>query len=114
MSKKIRSGDKVFVTTGNDKGKIGTVLHRTETNILVEGINIRTKHVKPSGQNKQGQIVKVEKPIDISNVKLCVDETQPVKVKLTQGTRLEKELVYISKGKNTVYRKILNPAKPKK
>lgn len=114
MNKRIRSGDKVYVTAGNDKGKIGTVLHKTTTTILVEGINVRTKHMKPGGQNKQGQIVKIEKPINISNVKLCVDTEQAAKVHLVKKSRTEKELVYKLKGKSSVYRKILKPAKTKK
>lgn len=113
MSKRIRSGDKVCVIAGNDRGKTGTVLHKTTDTILVEGINVRTKHMKPGGQNKQGQIVKIEKPIHISNVKLCVEGDQPVKVRLNKAETKEKELVYDSKGKTKVYRPILKPANTK-
>ena len=114
MSKRIRSGDKVYVLTGNDRGKVGLVLHKQDQKILVEGINIRTKHMKPQGQNKQGQIVKEERPIHISNVKLCVEEDHACKVKLEKTGREEKELVYESKGKKKIYRKILKPAKTHK
>lgn len=113
MSKKIRAGDKVYIVAGNDKGKIGTVLHKTDTRILVEGINIRTKHLKPQGQNKQGEIVKKELPIHVSNVRLCVDEKKPTKVKLTVNEKKGKELVYEQSGKQKVYRNILKPAKTK-
>ncbi len=114
MSKKIRSGDTVCVIAGNDKGKTGTVLHKSTRLILVEGINIKTKHMKPQGQNKQGQIVKIEKPIDISNVMLCVEGDKPLKVKLNKADQKDKELVYESKGKSVVYRQILKPAKKTK
>ncbi|MCH9634663.1 MAG: hypothetical protein S4CHLAM7_14160 [Chlamydiae bacterium] len=113
MNKKIRSGDKVCVIAGNDKGKIGLVLHKTIDTVLVEGINIKTKHVKPQGQNKQGEIIKVERPIDISNVMLCPDGETPAKVKLNMVDAKDKEFVYESKGKKVVYRKTLKPAKVK-
>ena len=113
MSKRIRAGDKVYITAGNDKGKIGKVLHKADEKVLVEGINIRTKHQKPQGQNKQGQILKVEAPIHVSNVKLCVNESKACKVKLVKTSRKEKELVYELDGKQKVYRKLLKPAKIK-
>lgn len=114
MSKRIRSGDKVYVTSGNDRGKVGVVLYKKDDRILVEGINVRTKHMKPSGQNKQGEITKVEKPIHISNVKLCVSEEKAHKVHLEKAGAKEKELVYTDGSKKKVYRKILKPAKTKK
>lgn len=113
MSKKIRAGDKVYILTGNDRGKTGVVLHKTKEMILVEGINIRTKHQKPQAQNKQGQILKVERPLHISNVKLCIDEKKAVKFSLEKSGRKEKQIVYEADGKKKVYRKILNPAKTK-
>jgi len=65
---KIKSGDMVTVIAGNDKGKTGQVLRvlRSEGKVVVEGINIRAKHVK--GEN--GGIIRSEAPIDASNVKL--------------------------------------------
>ena len=46
MSKWIRKGDKVVVTSGNDKGKTGEVILRKEDRVVVQGVNIRKKHVK--------------------------------------------------------------------
>lgn len=70
----IKKGDSVVVITGDDKdlNKPRTVLEViTEKNrVLVEGVNIVTKHTKPSAQNTKGGIVKVEAPIAISNVML--------------------------------------------
>jgi large subunit ribosomal protein L24 len=70
----IKKGDSVVVITGDDKDlkKPRTVLEViTEKNkVLVEGVNIMTKHTKPSAQNTKGGIVKVEAPINISNVML--------------------------------------------
>lgn len=114
MSKRIRSGDTVYITTGDDRGKTGKVLHKKEDRILVEGINICTKHKKPSGKDKHGEILKIEKPIHISNVRLCVQEDKPVKVTLAKAHKKEKELVYEVNGKSQVYRPILKPAKTNK
>jgi large subunit ribosomal protein L24 len=74
---KIRKDDKVKVITGKDKGKEGKVLKvlTKDSKIVVEGVNVVKKHVKPNtvGQNKEGGIVSIEKPISISNV-MYVDE----------------------------------------
>lgn len=114
MSKWIRSGDKVFITAGNDKGKTGEVIAKSEDRILVKGINVRKKHMKPQGQNKMGQILEIEKPIHISNVKLCVEDDPKIKVKLSVTEKGNKELVYQVGGKSKVYRNILKQTKSKK
>jgi len=68
----IRKGDKVLVIAGDDKGKEGNVLEvlLEKRRIVVEGINIVTKHEKPSAGKPEGGIKKTEAPIHISNVKL--------------------------------------------
>jgi len=77
MTKKlhIKSNDKVQVISGKDKGKTGKVLHAfpTEGKVLVEGINILTKHKKPSQGMPQGGIITEEGKIDASNVLLFCD-----------------------------------------
>lgn len=67
---KIRKDDTVIVIAGADKGKKGKVLKTfPKTNkVIVEGINIQTKHRKPRGPQDSGGIVKSEGPIDVSNV----------------------------------------------
>ena len=110
MSKKIRSGDTVCIIAGNDKGKLGTVLHKSGDQVLVKDVNVKTKHMKPQGQNKQGQIVKIEKPVHVSNVMLCVDGDKPVKVKFNKAETKDKALVYAKDDKKVVYRKIKSPA----
>lgn len=67
---KIKKGDTVKVITGKDKDKEGKVIavNRKNHTLLVEGINMVTKHVKPGRSNQQGGIVHQEGPIDISNV----------------------------------------------
>ena len=68
----LRTGDKVIVIAGRDKGKTGTIqkvipeLNR----VVVEGVNVRKKHQKPTQANPEGSIVEVYTPIDASNVML--------------------------------------------
>lgn len=68
----IKTGDKVRVLAGKDKGKEGTVLKSLpkKDRVIVEGINIMKKHNKPSGMSPQGGIEEVEAPIHVSNVML--------------------------------------------
>ena len=69
-SLKIKIGDTVRVITGKDKDKEGKVLavNVSKKTVIVEGVNMVTKHQKPSAANQQGGIVNREAPIDISNV----------------------------------------------
>ena len=66
----IKKGDTVYVNAGEDKGKTGRVLKVLvkEGRAFVEGINMVTKHAKPSMANQQGGILHQEAPIDLSNV----------------------------------------------
>ncbi len=68
--KKIRKGDEVIVTTGKDKGRRGTVLQVfADDRILVEGVNIAKKHIKPNPNiGEAGGIKDTAMPMDISNV----------------------------------------------
>ena len=65
---KIKKGDNVKVITGKDKGKEGKVLAVKDGKVLVEGVNMITKHSKASQANPKGGIVHQEALIDISNV----------------------------------------------
>ena len=73
---KIKKGDLVKVIAGKDKDKEGKVLavNVEKNTVLVEGVNMITKHTKPSMQNQQGGIVNQEAPINVSNVMLVVDK----------------------------------------
>ena len=70
---KIKKGDTVKVIAGKDKDKEGKVLAVKDGKVLVEGVNMVTKHTKPSAANQQGGIVNKEAPIDVSNVMLVVN-----------------------------------------
>ena len=71
---KIRKGDTVQIIAGKDKGSEGKILSVDPKNgkVVVEGLNMVTKHSKPSQANPNGGIVEKEAPIDISNVMLVV------------------------------------------
>ena len=72
---KIKKGDTVRVIAGTDKGSEGKVIavnHKNNT-VLVEGVNMITKHTKPSMANQQGGIVHQEVPINASNVMYVSD-----------------------------------------
>ena len=69
---KIKKGDTVYVNAGNDKGKTGKVLSVSpaKERVIVEGINMVSKHTKPNAKQPQGGIIKQEAPIHISNLNL--------------------------------------------
>ncbi|MDA0265859.1 MAG: 50S ribosomal protein L24 [Cyanobacteria bacterium] len=68
----VKSGDTVQIIAGRDKGKVGEVLSVITKNsqVLVKGVNIRTRHVKPKQEGESGQIVTEEAPVHSSNVML--------------------------------------------
>ena len=67
---KIKTGDKVTVIAGANKGKDGKVIKVLGDKVIIEGVNIVTKHVKPKNNNGNGEIVKTEAPLHRSNVKV--------------------------------------------
>lgn len=75
---KIRKNDKVKVLVGKDRGKMGKVLMvlKDANKVIVEGVNLVSRHVKPGKVSKEGGIIKIEKPIDASNVMLVCPKCQ--------------------------------------
>lgn len=69
---KLRKGDSVVVVYGKDKGKQGAIQRAFPhvNKVVIEGVNLRKKHVKPNQSNSEGQIVQIYAPIDASNVML--------------------------------------------
>ena len=78
---KIKRGDNVLVIAGKDKGKDGKVLavNVKDNTVIVENINMVTKHSKPTAANQNGGIATKEAPISVSNVMLIMD-MKPVRV----------------------------------
>ena len=67
---KLKVGDKVRVMVGKDKGKEGKITHtfKNENKVIVEGVNLVKKHVKPDNTNKSGGIIETEAKLNASNV----------------------------------------------
>ncbi len=106
-NKWIRKGDRVVVVAGNDKGKIGNVITRSEDRILIQGINIRKRHAKSKVRGTPSQIIEMEVPVHISNVALCSSDGKAVRVKVRALPSGEKELYYNRDGKDVVHRKVV-------
>ncbi|MCL2741072.1 MAG: 50S ribosomal protein L24 [Oscillospiraceae bacterium] len=83
----VKKGDTVFVLTGKDRGKKGKVLKSipSEMRVIVEGVNMVTKHKRPTGRGQQGGIIHQEASVDSSNVMLCCP-------KCGAGTRIGMEV----------------------
>lgn len=67
----VKKGDKVRIVSGKDKGKTGEILRvfvKTER-VLVDGVNVYTKHVRPKKEGEKGQVVQIPRSIHVSNVK---------------------------------------------
>ena len=91
---KVKVGDNVKVLAGKDKGKTGRIIKTLikENKVVVEGINIVKKHIKPNRMNEVGSIVEVEAPIHVSNVKVITEEkaTKKAEAKKTEEKTTKK------------------------
>jgi len=69
---KVKKGDKVLITQGKDRGKSGTILRASpkEGKLIVEGLNLITRHVKPRKAGEKGQKIKTPSPLHVSNIKI--------------------------------------------
>lgn len=98
---KLKKGDNVLVITGKDKGKEGKILKtlRADNKVIVEGANIMTKHVKPSGQNEKGEILKTEAPIHASNV-MILDPKTNERTRIGHSINKDGKKIRVSKKTN--------------
>ena len=89
---KVKVGDKVKVLAGKDKGKEGTitVTLKKKDKVVVSGINIVKKHMKPNAQNETGGILEVEAPIHVSNVKV-IDSNKKAKTAKVEEKKTTKK-----------------------
>ena len=90
---RIKKGDNVIVLSGNDKGKTGEVIKvmPKDNKVVVKGVNVRKKHIKPRSQGQEGGIVEMEMPIYVSKVMLIDPETKkPTRVgyEIVQGEKV--------------------------
>jgi large subunit ribosomal protein L24 len=80
---RLHTNDTVLITKGRDKGKQGSISHvlTKQNKVVVEGINIVTKHQKPTGAFQQGGLIKKEMPIPAANVALmCQHCSKPTRI----------------------------------
>ena len=97
--RKLKTGDKVVVVAGSNKGKEGKITKILDSKVIVEGVNIVKKHLKPKNNNGTGEIVEIEAPIHASNVMLVDPKTKkPTKVKVEKDSKGKK--IRISKKSN--------------
>lgn len=104
-SKTMRSGDQVIAITGDDRGQVGTVLSLKGVKVLVRGLNVHKKHIKPTELHPKGGIVEREMPIHVSNLRICVDG-KPVKLKTRSTADGKRELFYMNGEAAVSYRQI--------
>ncbi len=113
QNKRIRTGDKVVIIAGNDRGEVGNVLSRTDDTAIVQGVNIRKKHVKKSQTNPQGGIVSIERPIHVSKLQACGKDNKPVKLKVKTEDNGERTLYYRNGDEEVTVRSIRKPNRVK-
>ena len=95
---KVKVGDNVKILAGKDRGKEGKIIKtlKKDNKVVVEGINMIKKHVKPNRMNEVGSIVEMEAPIHVSNVKV-VEETKKAEKKETAKKETTKKTTKKSK-----------------
>jgi large subunit ribosomal protein L24 len=100
MPAHIRKGDIVFVRSGDDRGKSGEVVsvNPTDETCVVKGINVHTKHVRPTQQRPKGSLIKIELPIKMCKVSPIVDG-KPSRVRFTVKPDGSKVRVAVKGGK---------------
>ena len=97
--RKLKTGDKVVVVSGSNKGKEGKITKILDSRVIVEGVNLVKKHLKPKNNNGNGEIVEVEAPIHSSNVMIIDPKTKkPTKVIIEEDNKGKK--IRISKKSN--------------
>ncbi|WP_156677911.1 50S ribosomal protein L24 [Sphingomonas profundi] len=80
---KIKKGDRVVVLSGKDKGKTGEVTKSMpkDAKVIVSGVNVSTRHRKPSQGNPQGGLDRVEAPLHVSKVAIATADGKPTRVR---------------------------------
>ena len=109
QSKKIRKGDRVVAIAGNSKGQFGTVQSLDGDRVVVQGLNVRKKHVKKSQDAPKGLIIEIERPVHVSNLKVCVEGDTAAKLKVRINEQGDRHLVYKKGDQEVVYRSVKKP-----
>jgi large subunit ribosomal protein L24 len=96
---RIRKADEVVVIAGKSKGQRGQVLRVVGDRVIVSGVNVITKHVKPTRENQRGGIQRREAPIHISNVMVAdPKDGEPTRVRFSTLETGEKVRVAVRSG----------------
>lgn len=98
----LRRGDRVRVIRGNYRGQEGTILRMEPkaNRVVVQGVNVRKRHRKPSQLNPEGAIVSFEAPIHVSNVMLIDPASgEPTRVRFQRSEEGERERVGVASGR---------------
>lgn len=104
---RLKSGDNVLVIAGNDKGKEGKIVSLKGNRIIVDGVNQRKKHQKPTQEEKTGKIHTFFAPFHISNVAYSV-KGEAVKLRIRVNKEQKKEVYYRKKNKEEAVVRVLN------
>ena len=100
MPAHVRKGDQVMITSGDHKGKTGEVMRvePDKSRVYIKGLNLVTRHVRPTRLSPQGGVVTKEAPIHISNVSPVVDG-RPTRVRFESGDDGSKRRIAVVGGK---------------
>jgi|SRR3990167_622685 len=89
---KVKKGDTILIMSGKDRGRTGKIIKSLlkENTILVEGINLKKKHIKAKKQGEKGQVIAMPTPLNVSNVKIICP-------KCSKATRIAYSIIKGSK-----------------
>ena len=101
MARHVKRGDQVIVTAGNDRGRTGEILSVDVEGdrVVVAGVNVRKRHLKPTQTRPQGGVIEQEMPVHISNVSPVVDG-KPTRVRFETRPDGSKVRVAVRGGKD--------------
>ncbi len=108
QSKKCK-GDRVVAIAGNNRGLNRHCAIANGDKVVVQGLNVRKKHVKTKSRSPKGRIVEIERPIHISNLKVCVEGDTAARLKVRTNEQGERQFVYKQGDQEVIYRSVKKP-----
>ena len=106
QARRIARGDTVVVITGNERGKTGQGVSRTDERVVIQGVNVRKKATKRSEANPAGGFVDLEMPIQVSNVMLCDGEGKGYRAKVRTSDNGDRQIYGVVDGKEVAHRPV--------
>ncbi len=98
---KLKKGDKIVVIAGKNRGQSGTIVRvlPRDNMVLLDGINLVKRHLRPSAQNRKGQIVDKPMPLHASNVMIADPSTgKPSRIKISRGKDGARQRIAVKSG----------------